>query len=357
MKKILCMLLALCMIFALAACAASGEKTPEAGKTDDLVTVRVGCLNQQLSIPLYYISQKGWDVENGFKLELSYFAQGSGINEALGAGLIDVFTIGAAGVNSCVIYDAVYLYSHENSSAGQQFMVRADSPIAQAKGQLADHPDVLGSAETIKGSEFLLPMATAAQLLADVYLDAFGLTEDDVTMINISDDASTYQAFVSGEGDFAKTSYPSADNYSDDYVVAVGMESIGVPYWDHFFASRDFHTNNREVLEKVVVQMIRAAEDFKDSDLMFQIMKDWYTHCGVTVENIDEKKHQVTERPFFTYDELTQIDRASAFDSIASFYAQVGTITQENYDKIAKDNMDDTVIAAALEAYAAQYIK
>lgn len=356
MKKILCMLLAICMIFAMAACAAGGEKTSDA-KNDDLVTIRVGCLNQQLSIPLYYISQKGWDVENGFKLELTYFAQGSGINEALGAGLIDVFTIGAAGVNSCVIYDAVYLYSHENSSAGQQFMVRADSDIAKVKGQLADHPEVLGSAETIKGSKFLLPMATAAQILADVYLDAFGLTEDDVTMTNMSDDASTYQAFVTGEGDFAKTSYPSADNYSDDYVVAFSMENIGVPYWDHFFASRDFHTNNREALEKLVVQMIRAAEDFKDSDLMFQIMKDWYTYCGVTVENIDDKKHQVTERPFFTYDELTTIDRDSAFDSLAAFYAQVGTITQENYDKISKNNMDDTVIANALKAYAAEYIK
>ena len=178
LKKILSVLLVLVMILGMTACAIGGD--PNKGK-DEVVTIRVGCLNQQLSIPLYYISKMGWDVENGFKLELSYFAQGSGINEALGAGLIDVFTIGAAAVNSCCVYDAVYLYSHENSGAGQQFMVRADSAIAKEKGNVADFPEVLGSAETVKGCEFLLPMASAAQLLADVYLAKFGLTEDDVT--------------------------------------------------------------------------------------------------------------------------------------------------------------------------------
>lgn len=55
-----------------------------------------------------------------------------------------------------------------------------------------------GSADTLRGKKFLLPMGTAAQILADVYLQQFGLTEDDVTLVNMNDD-SAYQAFVSGE--------------------------------------------------------------------------------------------------------------------------------------------------------------
>lgn len=353
LKKILALTLVVLMIVSMTACSIGGK--PNTGK-DDVVTIRVGCLNQQLSIPLYYISKMGWDEENGFKLELSYFAQGSGINEALGAGLIDVFTIGAAAVNSCCIYDAVYLYSHENSGAGQQFMVRADSAVAQEKGNLADFPEVLGSAETIKGCEFLLPMASAAQLLADVYLSKFGLTEDDVTMINMSDDATSYQAFVSGEADFAKTSYPSADSYTSDYVVACSMNNIGCPYWDNVLASRDFYTNNRELLVKLTVQMIRAADAFADSELMFQTMKDWYAYCGVTVDGIDEKKHQVTERPFFTSKELAEIDRDSSFELISEFYEEVGLITSEQLAKV-KANMDDSVIADALKDYNAKYGK
>ena len=102
----------------------------ENAASEELVTIRVSTLAQQLSIPMHYISKMGWDVENGFKLEITTFAQGSGINEALGSGLVDVFTIGAAGVSSCSVYDAVYLFSHCDSGAGQQFMIRADSDIA-----------------------------------------------------------------------------------------------------------------------------------------------------------------------------------------------------------------------------------
>ena len=191
------------------------DSTETAAPSGETVTIRVSGLNQQLSLPLSYIHEQGWDVENGFNLELTVFAQGSGINEALGSGLVDVFTIGAAGISSCSVYDAVYLYSHEDSGAGQNFVVRADSDIAQVKGELADYPEVYGSADTLRGKKFLLPMGTAAQILADVYLQQFGLTEDDVTLVNMNDD-SAYQAFVSGEADLAKTSYPITDNYDPE---------------------------------------------------------------------------------------------------------------------------------------------
>ena len=133
------------------AAANTDDSTETAAPSGETVTIRVSGLKQQLSLPLWYIHEQGWDVENGFNLELTVFAQGSGINEALGSGLDDVFTIGAAGISSCSVYDAVYLYSHEDSGAGQNFVVRADSDIAQVKGELADYPEVYGSADTLRG--------------------------------------------------------------------------------------------------------------------------------------------------------------------------------------------------------------
>lgn len=44
----------------------------------------------------------------------------------------------------------------------------SNSDIAQVKGELADYPEVYGSADTLRGKKFLLPMGTAAQILADV---------------------------------------------------------------------------------------------------------------------------------------------------------------------------------------------
>lgn len=367
MKKYLALFLAVCMIFALCACGKTTEAAPTAapanpesadeaaGSTAEPVTIRVAGLNQQLSLPLWYIHEQGWDIENGFNLEMTVFAQGSGINEALGSGLVDVFTIGAAGISSCCVYDAVYLYSHENSGAGQNFVVRADSDVAAVKGQLAEFPEVYGDVDTITGKEFLLPMGTAAQILVDVYLQQFGLTEDDVTLINMNDDAA-YQAFVSGEADFAKTSYPTADSYDPEkYITACGMDTLNVPYYDNVLCSREFFENaeNHDALVAFVVQMIRTAEVFRDEDVLMQAMLDYYNFCGVTVD-ADAIKHQVIERPYFTYEELCNTDTSSSFKLIADFYEQVENISADDHAKVI-ENMDTTVLAEALEAYAANY--
>lgn len=365
MKKLTAILLALVMLLSLCACGSSPapaaqekqQSAPAGAAAAEPVTIRVSGLNQQLSLPLYYIHEQGWDVENGFNLELSVFAQGSGINEALGSGLVDVFTIGAAGISSCCVYDAVYLYSHENSGAGQNFMVRADSDVAQVKGELAEFPEVYGSVETLKDKEFLLPMGTAAQILVDVYLQQFGLTEDDVTLINMNDDAA-YQAFVSGEADFAKTSYPTADKYdAQKYVVACGMDSLNVPYYDNLLCSRAFFedASKHDALVSFVVQMIRAAEAFQDDEVLMNAMLDYYNFCGVTVD-ANSIKHQVLERPYFTYEQLRSTDSSASFKLIADFYEQVGNITSEDLEKV-KNNMDTTILAEALDAYAAAYVK
>lgn len=83
------------------AAANTDDSTETAASSGETVTIRVSGLNQQLSLPLWYIHEQGWDVENGFNLELTVFAQGSGINEALGSGLVDVLPIGAARISSC----------------------------------------------------------------------------------------------------------------------------------------------------------------------------------------------------------------------------------------------------------------
>ena len=148
------------------------------------------------SLPLWYIHEQGWDVENGFNLELTVFAQGSGINEALGSGLVDVFTIGAAGISSCSVYDASTSIPMRTPAPARTLSSAPTATSRRVKGELADYPEVYGSADTPERQEFLLPMGTAAQILADVYLQQFGLTEDDVTLVNMNDD-SAYQAFVS----------------------------------------------------------------------------------------------------------------------------------------------------------------
>lgn len=332
----------------------TGAKTEA---SEELVTLRVSTLAQQLSIPMYYIQKMGWDVENGFKLDISTFMQGSGINEALGSGLVDVFTIGAAGISSCSVYDAVYLFSHTDSGAGQQFMIRADSDVAAVKGFNPEYPDIYGTPETVKDKSFLLPMGTAAQILVDMYLNVLGLTEDDVTLVNM-DDTAAYQAFVSGQSDFAKTSYPTADSYDpEQYLVACSMNNLNCPYYDNILCSREVFEDEskHDALVALCVQLLRAADAFQDDKVLMDTMMEWYEINGQTAD-ADTIEHQVLERPFFTYDDLTSIDYTSSFKLLAEFYATVGNISEEDMEKVYA-NMDNTIITEALEAYASEYKK
>ena len=78
MKKLTAILLALVMLLSLCACGSSPapaaqekqESAPAGAAAAEPVTIRVSGLNQQLSLPLYYIHEQGWDVENGFNLAL-----------------------------------------------------------------------------------------------------------------------------------------------------------------------------------------------------------------------------------------------------------------------------------------------
>ena len=67
-------------------------------------------------------------------------------------------------------------------------------------------------------------------------------------------------------------------------------------------------------------------------------------------------KHQVLERPYFTYEQLRSTDSSASFKLIADFYEQVGNISSEDLAKV-KNNMDTTILAEALDAYAAAYVK
>ncbi len=327
------------------------------GLTEDgLPIIRVATLGQQLSLPMHYISKQGWDVENGFKLDITTFSQGTGINEALGSGLVDVATIGAAAVSSCSVYDAVYLFSHEDSSAGQQAMIRKDSDIAKARGITAGYEDVLGSPESVKDARILLPMGTGAHMLVSVYLDIIGLTEEDVTLINM-DTAASYQAFVSGEGDICLTAYPTADNFiASDYEVAFSMISTDTPYYDNIVASKAFYEDaeKREALVALAVQLMRCAEEFNGSDdITMDSMMEWYGINGQQV-NKEDIAHQVLSRPFFTYDDYKSLDTTRSFKETTDFYALVGNISPEDKDKVYA-NIKTDVLESALVKYEEMY--
>lgn len=330
------------------AAAAGGTTT---GGTAEPVVIRAAVMPQQLSLPLYYISKQGWDVENGFKLELTTFQSGAPMNEALGADLWDVATIGAAGVLSCSVYDAVHIISHEDSSAGLDFMVRADSDIAQVKGYLPDYPDMYGSPETVKGKTFMFPIGSGHHLLLGEYLNAMGLKESDINMVNMNH-AEGYQAFVSGQGDFSATAYPTTDDYiKEGYVSAASMITAKCPYYDNIIVNRKFYDKpeNEEALVSLLTQLLRCADEFQDDETLLNAMVEWYKVNGQEVDP-ESVRNQVLERPFLTVSDFTSADTTASFKRMAEFFASIEKISDDDLNKVF-GNIKPDLLKKAIEKY------
>lgn len=322
-----------------------------AGGTAEPVVIRAAVMPQQLSLPLYYISKQGWDVENGFKLELTTFQSGAPMNEALGADLWDVATIGAAGVLSCSVYDAVHIISHEDSSAGLDFMVRADSDIAQVKGYLPDYPDMYGSPETVKGKTFMFPIGSGHHLLLGEYLNAMGLKESDISMVNMNH-AEGYQAFVSGQGDFSATAYPTTDDYiKEGYVSAASMITAKCPYYDNIIVNRKFYDRpeNEEALVSLLTQLLRCADEFQDDETLLNAMVEWYKVNGQEVDP-ESVRNQVLERPFLTVSDFTSADTTASFKRMAEFFASIEKISDDDLNKVF-GNIKPDLLKKAIEKY------
>ena len=262
MKKVIVMLLALVMLFALCACGSS-TPAPAAEKTEpasteaapaESVTEEAGTmfgiqpLDKPTTIDVAYFSgaehglvfyimdEMGWADELNLKFNYSYFNAGPAMMEANASW--DVGTAGAAGaVNGLVGYDinVIAVSQYEHILHG---FVRPDSAIAKAgKGNAPEAPNVYGDAESLKGTTWLLPKGTTAQQTLGLYLAYFGLTTDDVTMTHM-DVGSALAAFRAGEGD-GIINWTATDMaaQAEGYTVAVSCDDVSGVYSCELVAS------------------------------------------------------------------------------------------------------------------------
>ena len=100
MKKYLALILALVMALSLAACggnSGSSAKTDSKSDSAELPTLRVAAMPFITSLHTYYIQQNNLGEKYGFKMDVTMFATGAPMNEALAA---DLWDVGACGRRS-----------------------------------------------------------------------------------------------------------------------------------------------------------------------------------------------------------------------------------------------------------------
>lgn len=357
MKKKLAILLIICLAAAaLSGCKDSGKTNQDntqtespSGKTkneaagtgwsgSETVTVRAASLSKEIALPFYIIHENGWDVENGFEIELSAYDSGSLVNEALGAGLWDVAALGSAAISSMAKYDCVQLMQFQDCGAGMGAIVRKDSGILSEKGYNPDYPDVYGSPDTVKDATILVAVGSGNHMQISSWLQALGLTDADVNLVHM-EFAQAWQAFNAGEGDVFATTYPyTAYAIDEGYVFASDFETLDVQYGNNIICTREFYEKNPDTAAALLQQIIRANDVLKDVDTAAEWMVKWY---GVNGNEVDQEtaRTQMEVNPYFGTEDVTaeDFDNSAMISVQADFSFATGAITQEEYDQVLKN--------------------
>ncbi len=326
-KRLSALLLAFAMVLALASCGgdtkpsaaptkepsqASGEpSTPTGGgSTEDLPVLRVSLHPAYISTPVAYAIFNDMAKDYGFQMDVQVYASGAPQNEALGSGLWDVGVIGGAFVTSVNTYNAYVIGDFIDGREGNAIFVRADSDIAKATGSNPTYPDILGSADTVRGKTLITNLGTTGHVQVQKWLEALGLTEDDIKIVQM-DYAAGYQAFISGEGDILATIGPYSTKalieHADDWVVAGGFISLDLMQYEDVVCSADALENKRDLLVSFL-RMVMDANDIlaKDFELHVSTYSKWMTENGKEVDEA-EARMECTQKPLMTSEQIQEL--------------------------------------------------
>lgn len=318
----------------------SGTSESKPG-SEELPVLRVAVQPYLLAMPTYYMVENGIDEENGFKIELSTYENGTLINEALGSDLWDVATGGTSAVFGIANFGAKVIADMDLCTGGAAAYVRADSKIAKVEGEIGDK--LYGNAETLKGARVLVPIGTLNQYNVIQWAEAAGLSAEDLEFVHM-DNSSAFQAFKAGEGDILACSPPLTYSCEKEgWLTAATCTDLGLECYDPLLAN----PNTLEEKEEIICSYVKAMYDVfdmfaEDAELAAEWSMKWQKSNGTEV-SMEQAAREVKERPFITSDKVFDEPVGKTIQEVAEFFNSVGTMEDADLKKVAPNLTNDII--------------
>ena len=283
---------------------------------------------------------------------MAMFQGGAAINEAIGAGELDGAISGLASVYA-LANNLVKMVGEVDTAGADGIVVRNDSDILQHKGEIEGKPDMYGSADTLRGKSFVCQVGQAQQFYISRWISQFGLTDEDITFINM-EDASGYQAFLSGEGDVIGTKMPYiyelTQQEDSTCTIAAGVEdATGVEIKDCIIFTPQILEERRDDI-KTFLSVIYDVIDQMEADQSFreQAIADFYQSTGTELVQ-EQLEYELTKNRLLTSEVQGSEDyyMGDGMQAVADFYGESGTIVPENVDNVYK-NYDTSLLSEVL---------
>ena len=201
MKKLLFLLAALCLAFALTGCGGSEKQAPAAAKTQ----VKLGMLRLTSSAPLFIAMDKGFFAEQNIEIQPEWFDAAHPIAVATASSQVDV---GATGITASLFNMA---------ASGQQLAIVADKgreekgfPSSALVAAANAYNNGFTSLESIKGKRIgITQKGSTFHYMLGRMLEQKGMSLDDVELVPLGKVSAVMAALESNQIDGAILNEPN----------------------------------------------------------------------------------------------------------------------------------------------------
>lgn len=174
---------------------------PQSGRCAAAYTLNTAWLVEHEAFVAWYAGQNGWDAEEGFRLNMTFYDTGKALMAAMHSAPWDIAACGALpALTAALDNDAEIIAVGNDESLATGIYVRKDSPMLGHTGYNALYPEMAGTAGTVRGKTILCTLGSAAHYTVHKWLAALGLKEQDVRLKDMPSNEAL-RAFLAGEGD------------------------------------------------------------------------------------------------------------------------------------------------------------
>ena len=315
-------------------------------------TLVVGVQSSIISVPTVYAEEKGYFDELGLDVELVIFPNGSPENEGLAAEQLDIASNGLASVFSMASGLCAWVAETDTIGDSTWIFARPDDPVFEHKGELANRPEMYGSADTLKGKSILGATSTISHHMVAAYMAQFGLESGtDYEFLNM-DNSAAVQAFLAGEGDMIGTAdfnFVEQLEKGGAKKVASYQDATGGEFLNGILARYDVLEERRDDVVLFLQGMYRAAEELQnDPEMRKEYCLKFYNDNGKSASE-EAVAQEVASRVYVTPEYMKSDDYVLGYGMVGTgeFFASIGTIEDDQAENV-KTAIDGSLIQDAL---------
>lgn len=319
---------------------------PCAAATAKPVSLSTAWLDEYEAFVMWLARDKGWDKEIGLDVKMTLYSSGPAMIDGLSLG---EWRFGAMGALPAMLgylrLDMSVIGNGNDESLCNGVVLPQDSPIAKEKGLVPDHPDVLGSADAIRGKTFYTSVGTSAHYALYSWLSAFGLKQQDIKLRNV-DQGQAVSALVSRtvNGGVALWAPELFGVLERGDVMAGTVRDCGKTIPIVLVAETGYAEANPEMAAKFLSVYLRAVKFIRSTNPE-ALVPDYQRFCKDFGGRLCDEKLALNDlkyHPVFTLEEQLDLFDTSSGPSqaqkwqsdMADFYFATERINEENYDKV-----------------------